>query len=178
MLKIENKKRFTAFALGVVFLISALIFGAYKSYKYFTRTKTFQEISFSDAGKNGEKKTYQVVIKINKNTSDSKSEPQRGDIIMTAPEDKQWSIAEQEGFLIIKINLTPDQAALLIAPKEIPDMKNIKDSKSAKTPAKPIDSSRRFAVDLAKIGISPDEERGKVISDKVFEGQDVIVEKK
>lgn len=177
MIVIENKKKFVAFILGVVFLISAIIFGSYKSYKYLTREKTPYEMTFEEAGKTGEKKTYQVVIKISNIASDSKNEPVRGDVIMTAPEDKQWSTAEKEGFLIIKVRLTLDQAMLLTQPKEVREVKNENDLKNEKNPPKPVDSSRKFAIDLAKIGIGHDEVRGKVIADKIFEGEEIIVKK-
>jgi len=177
MIKIKNKKRFAVFVLICIALICGIVFGTYKAYKYFTRTKTLSEMSFEEAGRIGEKKTYQVLVRINKISSDSKSEPERGDVLMTASEDKQWSVAEQEGFLIIKVNLTPNQAALLVQPKEVSDVKNEKDPKSKKAPAKVVDSSRKFAIDLSKVGISPEEERGKVISDKIFEGKDVVIKK-
>lgn len=178
MIRVENKKRFALFVLGVVFLISGIVFGAYEAYKFFSREKTVSEMSFSEAGKNGEKKTYQALIKISKIGDSSGDDVKRGDIVMTAPEDKEWSVAEKEGFLIIKISLTSDQANLLVQPKEEPAEK-IRTNPENEEPSMPKQiAARRFAVDLSKIGISEDEVRGKVISDKVFDGEEVIIEKK
>jgi hypothetical protein len=39
------------------------------------------------------------------------------------------------------------------------------------------DNGRRFAVDLGKMAIGDSEEKGKVIFDKIFETEDVIVAK-
>jgi hypothetical protein len=182
MLKIKNKKRFFIFILCAIAIVAIIIFGvvfAVNKYRA-AHPKSLHEMSFSEAGKIGEKKVMQVVIKINKITSNSKNEPVRGDVIMVAPEDKQWSDAEQEGFLIIKVNLTPDQAALLVQPKEDLTKKTEENSKTEKflmqQPA--IIQARRYTIDLEKIGIGSDEERGKIISDKVFDGSNVVIDKK
>lgn len=180
MIKIENKKRFFLFICCVVAVIMGIVFGIYKGWKYYrsSHPKAMEEVSFSEAGKNGEKKTYQALIKISKIGDNSGDDVKRGDIVMTAPEDKEWSIAEKEGFLIIKISLTSDQAILLVQPKEESAEKNKTNLETEEPPMPKQIAARRFAVDLSKIGISEDEVRGKVISDKVFEGEEVIIEKK
>lgn len=135
-----------------------------------------REMTLKEAGKIGEKKTYQLLVKIDNNRGSGGFE--RGDIILTAPEDKQFSVAEQEGFLIIKMGLTEQQAGLLLQQKgefqqRIEMQKEPQDRKEPDT-QEPL---RRFKVDLQKLGIGDEEVRGKVIGDKVWEWQEVVSEK-
>jgi hypothetical protein len=134
------------------------------------------EMTMKEAGKIGEKKTYQLLVKIDNNRGSGGFE--RGDIVLTASEDKQFSVAEQEGFLIIKMGLTEQQTGLLLQQKgeRARQAEMQKDPKDRKEPAvqEPL---RRFKVDLKKLGIGDDETRGKVISDKVWDWREVVSEK-
>ena len=174
MIRIVNKKRFALFVSVLILVISGIIFCIWK---YASEDpKVPRRISMEEAGKIGKKETYQVVIKINRLKGGAGGGLERGDVIMTAAEEKQWSQAEKDGFLIIKMNLTPEQAALLIEQKTGPhDMEE--NEKEEKVLSESSDNGRRFAVDLRKMAIGDSEEKGKVIFDKIFETEDVIVAK-
>jgi len=95
-------------------------------------------------------------------------------VVLTVEGEKQWSEAETEGFLIIKTDLTPTQAQLLVHPLETLSAKQSQGSKSQ--PSFDQKQLRRFAVDLSRIGIAPDDQNGRLISDKIFTS-DILVEK-
>lgn len=132
------------------------------------------EMSMREAGRIGEKKTYQLMIKID-NPRGAVGGFQRGDIILAAAENKEFSVAEQEGFLIVKMGLTEAQSNLLLTGKD-DGRREMDPKKERKEPAKQ-EPIRRFYVDLEKMGIKPEEQRGRVISDKVFDWQEVVKEK-
>jgi len=172
MLKITNKKRFAMFVAGIVVLIAGISFVIYKIVKNYQQTPAIERMSIAEAAKQGERKTVQLLIQIDNSKGEGRLE--RGDVVLAAPEDKQFSIAEHEGFLIIKIRLTESEQQLLAL--SLNEQKGIFASEEDRMNAKQI-KRRKFAVDLAKVGIRSDETRGKVISDKVFE-DDILVEKK
>lgn len=172
MIKITDKKKFFTFVFFAVAIIAGISFGAYK---LFTREKPVHKMSFVQAGKNGEKKVYQAMVKINKPQGEGDLE--RGDVVLAAPENRQWSQAEKDGFLIIKMNLTEAQSMLLVQSKAdyYAEEKEVKSEADQK---KKIErQGRRFAVDLEKMGILPNQERGKMISGRIFEGAEIVIEK-
>lgn len=170
---IANKKRFAAFLIGIILLVCALGFGIYKVVKWTKVTPEIEKMGIKDAAKIGEKKTVQLLIQIY-DTRGAEGTLQRGDVLLTTDENKEFSTAEQEGFLIIKMKLTEQQQQLLeLSLKEKPE---IFASEQEQQNPKEI-KRRKFAVDLAKLGIGPEQKMGKVISDKVFE-DDALVEKK
>lgn len=172
-IRIVNKKRFALFVFCVVAIIGGTFWGV-KKYRE-THPKSTYDMTMAEASKKGEKKVYQLLIKINKPSQNAAPGGyERGDIVLTAPEDKQFSVAEQEGFLIIKMGLTQQQADLLTMSKE---PEKIPEKEDKKAEVSPQNQLRRFSVDFSKIGISSDEEKGRVIDDKVFNWQDVVKEK-
>lgn len=174
MIRIVNKKKFAFFVSVLILAVAGVIFCIWKYASEDPRVP--RQISMEEAGKIGEKETYQVVIKINRPKRGTGGGLERGDVIMTAAEEKQWSQAEKDGFLIIKMNLTPEQAALLIEQKIDPhDMEE--NEKEEKVSPRVVEQGRRFAVDLGKMAMEDSEEKGKVIFDKIFEAEDVIVAK-
>ena len=124
-------------------------------------------MSLTYASKIGEKKTMQILIQpIDGNSGHL----QRGDVVLVAPADKQFSLAEKEGFFIARVNITDAESSLLTYSKGI-------NENDKKTGANGVQPQRRFSVDLSKIGVSAEEKKGRVVGDKVFEDT-IFVEKK
>ena len=171
MLKVQNKKKFTIFVAMMLLVIAAIIFGTYKIFKWYKQTPPIERLSIKDASKDGEKKTVQLLIQIA--SPNAAGALERGDVVLSAPEDKQFSLAEKEGFLIIKMRLTQSEQDLLsLALNEKPGVfASEQEQQSPKTI-----KNRKFAVDLEKIGISSEEKTGRIIENRVFE-DDVLVQK-
>lgn len=170
-IQIQNKKRFALFIIVIIAIIGGIVYGGYRIYKHYKTTPAIEKMSLKDAAKIGEKKTVQLLLQITPTSNDGQLE--RGDVLLSAPEDKQFSIAEQEGFLIIKVRLTEEEQNLLNL--SLNEKKGIFASEEERQSAKTL-KMRKFTVDLKKIGIPDDQTIGKVISDKVFE-DDIFVEK-
>ena len=157
-----KKKLFLALFFGAVVLSAA------SGWYFFTRQAPFSDpyrATLKEASREGEKKARKLLIQI---APGGEGRFERGDIILLAEEDKEFSLAEKEGFLIIKVFLTEKQQQLLLL-----SMRGEKEDESGR----PVDIKRRkFTVDLEKIGIAPDDIKGKIISDKVFEDE-VLIEK-
>jgi len=157
---LKNKKNINrAFIIGFVI---AVVIVAYNNH---------QANPLIQAGKTGEKATMQVLIQIGNLRGCTSGCLERGDVVMTADADKEWSIAEKEGFLIIKMDLTPAQDQLLVKPLE----KDLGKDERGRPKTEQL-KRRQYAIDLSKIGIAPDDEKGRVIN-KTF-GWDVVYEKK
>lgn len=171
MLKITDKKRFALFVTVVVIIMAALGYVAYRTYKWYKAVPEIERMSIDEAAKIGEKKTVQLLVQIDNSRGQGRLE--RGDVVLSAPEDKQFSIAEQEGFLIIKIRLTETEQQLMAL--ALNEQQGIFASEEERASAKQI-KRRKFAVDLSKIGLPADRTTGQVIGDKVFE-DDVLVQK-
>lgn len=93
------------------------------------------------------------------------------------PGDHQFSTAEKEGMLIVKMDLTPAQTEVLTRAKEEEktfwgEMKGRNEKEAPKQLKK-----RKYAVDLSKIGISEGDEKGREIEDRIFKW-DIVLEKK
>lgn len=172
MIKISNKKKFTIFIIAILLIACTIIFGVYKITKWKKGIPETETMTISKASKIGEKKTVQLLIQI-VDWKNVQGALERGDVVLSAHEDKQFSIAEQEGFLIIKIRLTESEQQLLeLSLKQQPGF-----LASEQDWQNPVEIKRRkFAVDLEKIGIKPEEKTGKIISNKIFE-DDVLIEK-
>lgn len=172
---IVDKKRFALFTLVLLAVLGGIGFGVYEIIKWAKGPADPYEMSLTDAGKEGEAKTYQLMIKIDRPKGNASGGYERGDIILSAPEDKEWSLAEKEGFLIVKMKITEAQAGLLTQSKENPAEREKDPEKRSGAENVPL---RRFTVDLAKLGIADDDEKGRVIVDKVFEWKETVREKK
>lgn len=159
----SNKKAIFAAA----FLMVAIFFSW--AFWYFALRQDMPEdpykLTMDEAGKVGETKTAKLLVQV---APSREGRFERGDIVLVAAEDKEFSLAEKEGFLIINVFLTEKQQQLLLL-----SMRGEKEDESGR----PVDIKRRkFTVDLEKIGIAPDDIKGKIISDKVFEDE-VLIEK-
>lgn len=171
-----NKKRFILFAAGVIILLIAAFFIFQRSGK----NNSSPSAAVNQAGKTGEKATHQLLAQIERpkgNPEDMAGRYERGDIVMVAPAEKEWSDAEKTGFLILKMDLTPAQAELLTSPLAEPNPEGADkiEGDRPETGQKTL-KRRRFAVDLIKIGIAEEDEKGRVLEDKIF-GAEIIVEK-
>lgn len=173
MFKINNKKKFIIFLITLIVIVLSISFGIYKIVKREKSIPEIETMTISKASKIGEKRAVQLLIQI-VDQKNVQGVLERGDVVLSASEDKQFSIAEQEGFLIIKINLTQSEQELLeLSLKEKVKIFANQDDQQERKEIK----RRKFAVDLEKIGIKPEEKTGKIISDKIFE-DDVLIEKK
>jgi hypothetical protein len=147
--------------VGVVVLCAFAAFGAWQ----FTRPVPPTELSLEEADKRGAPETYQLLVRINRPEGEGDGF-ERGDIILIAPETKQWSLAEREGFLILKMRLTETQKMILLQPKE--RKRNfILTLWSDERPEQ--EKNRRYTVDFGAVGVGPDDNQGRVITDTVFD---------
>lgn len=132
-------------------------------------------MTLKEAAKMGEMTTHKLLIQIENpkgNPENIKGRYQRGDIVMAVPGDREFSDAEKTGFLIIQMELTDKQAELLMRPQETIGEETDESGRPVLKQVK----RRKYIVDLAKVGIGPEVERGRVIDDKVFKW-DVVAEK-
>lgn len=173
----KKSRKISIVSLILILLVIAGWFG-YKKLHPGPQLPVADTMSLAEAAKIGTKAPYQLLIQIaDKNCDPSIASGcfQRGDVVLAVPGEKQWSIAEQQGFLIIKMDLTPMEVQLLTHPLE--KLSSQQRSNSSSEPLFDQQKARRFTVDLAKLGIGPDVQRGQIISDKTFT-EDVIIENK
>jgi len=69
------------------------------------------------------KKVYEALIAVRSQANadpveDAKNSLKAGDVLLTLPEGHNWSQTERVSYLILKMNLTEDQAQTLVAPEE------------------------------------------------------------
>ncbi len=172
MHKTIDKKRFILFISGIVILLTGAVFIFQRSGK----NDSSPSAAVNQAGKVGEKATHQLLVQIERpkgNPEDMSGRYERGDIVLIAPGEKEWSDAEKSGFLILKMDLTPEQAELLTQPlsEEVQPSGNEKEAQQKTL------KRRRFAVDFQKIGIVKEYEKVRMVEDKIF-GADILFEKK
>jgi len=172
MIKITNPKKFIMINVAVlaILAIAAMIF-------FHFRSGGNSDPAVSKAGKEGKKVEMKLLVQIAPPPTKGRTNPEerfkRGDIVLTALPDAEFSRAEKEGFLIIKVKINEAQAALITAaPKsaqaELDQKENEIPPLAEKLPR------RRYAVDLAQIGIAPDDFQGREINDKIY-GEEIIV---
>jgi hypothetical protein len=171
-IKIENKKKFIFFLVIIAILVIGIGWGIISAIKYIHyrgNTKTWSE-EMKEAEKNGKKTEMKILVQIappppGSNPNDPSSTA-RGDILASYPADKEFSVAEKEGFLIINVELTEKEAELIVKPiQEMKEMEGINGSKKQKATNL---KAHRFGVNLSDIGISEDDFRGREINNKVY----------
>jgi len=133
------------------------------------------KLTLKQAYKMGEMNTYKILVQI-KNPKGGSENPEgryeRGDVILVAPADKQFSDTEKDIFLVIRMDLTPKQAEILtLALSKDTDQKG-EDGRLERESLK----RRKFYADLSAIGIADDDEQGREIEDKIFKW-DILREK-
>ena len=159
----ENRYKFLAIALtlllvGLFFLIKDKSVDPYDD-----------GMTLKKAAKIGESVTHKLSVQIEESKGEGRYE--RGDVVLTASSTKQFSRAEREGFLIIKMDLTPTQADVLVRSlNRVSELKN-----SEGEPGIEVLKRRRYAVDLEQIGIAKNDYRGREI-DQIYKW-DILYEK-
>lgn len=136
-----------------------------------------EKLTLAEAAEMGETVAYKLMIQIETpkgNPEDLKGRYEKGDIVLILPASHEFSTAEKEGFLIIKVDLTEKQTQLLT--RSLNEIKKEKDE--AGMPLRETLKRRKFYVDLAKIGIAGNDQKGHEITDKSFKWKEVIGEKK
>ena len=176
--KITNPNRAAAFrGVIVIIIIAGIIFGAIKFFKKNSTGDPYDNLTLSEAAKMGEVKTYKLMIQIETpkgSPEDTEGRYERGDIVLILPADHGFSPAEKEGFLIIKMDLTQKQTELLT--KSLEEIKKEKNKETGE-PEREMLKRRKYTVDLTKIGIAENDEKGKEITDKTFKWKEVVSEK-
>ena len=143
-----------------------LVFGS--AWYFFSRqeaSKDPRELTLEDAAKEGEREEMKLLVQI---ASGGEGRFERGDIVLAAPAEKEFSLAEKEGFLILDVSLTPKQAEILTLSLQGEE----RDESGRKEDLK----RRKFRVDLEKVGISAEQRTGREITEKTF-GDDILEEK-
>lgn len=166
----QNAKKIYIAVIAVAILIAGFFI-------FWEKNQTPQQPTLQEAGKIGELATNKLMVQIENpkgNAEDIKGRFERGDIVLIFLANHQFSLAEKEGFLILQMDLTPTQAQLLT--QSLQEQKTFwQDMISPKEPGKNL-KRRKFTVDLAKIGIVPNDQKGREIEDKIF-SWDIITEK-
>lgn len=174
--KIVSYKPLMIFIASIVTIV-AIIFG----WRWYQKNAR-ENPSLSQAAKMGEMTTHKLMVQIeNKNCPPEMASGcyERGDIVLIKEGAWEFSSAEKEGFLILHMDITDKQAMVLVrsieekSKNQPPKDKEIKDMPEAMETVK----MRKYAVDFKKIGISPDDQKGREIADKVYKW-DVVKEKK
>jgi hypothetical protein len=160
----------------IIIIILILTGGGYKIWKYYRPDPNDPNISLAQAAKIGEVTTHKLLVEI----ENPKCPPaiangcyERGDIVLIKPGDFEFSDAEKEGFLILRMDLTEKQSELLVrsldkggggkGPDGQPNTQQLK--------------MRRCGVDLSKIGIGNDDQKGREVEGRVYKW-DIISEKR
>ena len=163
--------------IGLVFILILLVGGAF----WFWNRKGDQPANpeLRQAGKEGEKITHKLMVQIENpqgRPEDIAGRYERGDIVLIFPADHQFSLAEQEGFLILQMEMTPAQADILVrALEERKSEEELQNKGEGESETKMV-KRRKFGVDLSQIGIAPDDQKGREIEDQIF-GWGIITEK-
>jgi hypothetical protein len=134
----------------------------YKKERHFENPEA--KMTLEEAAKIGEVTTHKLLVQIEipkGNPEDLKGRYERGDIVQVSPGDKEFSEAEKTGFLILKMDLTDKQGELLMRALEIEDEQKDPDGRPMMKTLK----RRKYAIDLQKIGIGDDVQRGRVVED-------------
>jgi hypothetical protein len=168
-IQIANRKLSALFIGFVIILLASGVFGSFKLWKKYQRNKMIggEEITLSEAAKKGEVSTHKLMVQIESprgNLEDAKGRYQRGDIVLIKPGNFEFSGAEKAGFLIFPMDLTEKQSELLVRSLQKDTGKDDPDGR----PQLEDQARRRYSVDLAKIGISPDRQTGGEITGQVF----------
>lgn len=163
--KIVSYKPLMIFIASIVTIV-AIIFG----WRWYQKNAR-ENPSLSQAAKMGEMTTHKLMVQIeNKNCPPEMASGcyERGDIVLIKEGGWEFSDAEKEGFLILHMDLTDKQAEIMVqALEEKSKVQPDKDIKDA-PPAMETLKMRKYTVNFEKIGIGPDDQKGREIMDKVF----------
>lgn len=175
--KIVSYKPLMIFVASIVTIV-AIIFG----WRWYQKNAR-ENPSLSQAAKMGEMTTHKLMVQIeNKNCPPEMASGcyERGDIVLIKEGGWEFSDAEKEGFLILHMDLTDKQAEIMVQALEkkgktpsVPDgtsppSKGEEDKPKDMPPMMETLKMRKYTVNFEKIGIGPDDQKGREITDKVF----------
>ncbi|MDR3583224.1 MAG: hypothetical protein P4L62_02605 [Candidatus Pacebacteria bacterium] len=170
------------FWLAAVIILAVVVGGGIFGYRKYQRSKlvaqmTDSQVSLSQAATMGKATAHKLLVQI-ENTKCPVGQTsqcyQRGDIVLIMPSNHQFSLAEKTGFLILLVDLTDKQAEILTQATQKDTGKNGPDGR----PILDTTARRRYAMDLSKVGISPNDQKGQEITGKTYQWSDVISQKK
>lgn len=165
---------------GKKLIIAAIILAAaglatFTFFKLKNKDKPLDKMTLEQAAKMGESATRKLMIQIESpkgKAEDAAGMYERGDIILIMPADHQFSTAEKEGMLIVKMDLTEKQVEVMVQSLSKETKEKDETGKLKEETLK----RRKYSADLAKVGIAPEDEKGREIEDKVF-NWDIVREK-
>jgi hypothetical protein len=160
------KHNFKTYVIPII-VILAIIFIGYFIWQHQKNkgAPDLDTLTLSQAAREGQMTEMKLLVQIETpqgRPEEANSRLERGDVVLAKPADWQFSDAEKSGFLIIKVKLTPTLADLIVQPL------NKKFGSEASKNSEEL-KRRKFAVDLKKIGIQPEDEKGREIDDKTFD---------
>jgi hypothetical protein len=169
---------------AIIILGCFLVFGFTAKYVYIKFIPSdMNKVSMDQAKYLGDKSVYQVAVIVSPPPPGSKPDDpgllRRGDVLEVRPLDREFSDGEKNSYLIIKMELTPAEAEVLVRSKtkeaERPMATGNKATGTLLQTGKKriITDLRQYGINLGKIGIKDDEYKGRVIEDRVF-GDEVI----
>jgi len=164
-----NKKKIIA----VIAII--IIAGGFLWWQKNSKPINNQKLTLKQASEMGEVVTHKLLVQIERpkgSPENLQGRYERGDVVLVAPADKQFSDAEKTGFLILKMDLTPKQAEILTLSLQ----KDTGQKDLEKGPTQETLKRRKFYVDLEKINITNDDEKGREVGDQIFKW-DILREK-
>lgn len=167
--------------IAILVVLAAIIGGGVIEYKKYKRSQliaqmTGGQVTLSQAAAMGKVTVHKLLVQIENikcPAGQSSQCYQRGDIVLIMPGNHHFSIAEKTGFLVVPVKLTDKQTELLVQATQKDTGKNGPDGQ----PILDTTAMRRYAVNLAKLGISPDDQRGKELT-TTYKWSDIIFEKK
>lgn len=116
-LKIKNSDKKTKYAALVAVLILLIAAG------FVFRGKIFSGKNNAENGREGEPAVYEALVQIRDQMSgnpedDARSSLKKGDVLVILPTGHGWSDTERISYLILKLKLSPEDAAKLAAPEQ------------------------------------------------------------
>jgi hypothetical protein len=162
----------------IVIIILVVFGGGYKAWRYYHPKADDQNLSLAQAAKIGTVTTHKLMVQIeNRNCPPEIASGcyERGDIVLIKDGGFEFSDAEKEGFLILHMDLTDKQAEVLVQSLQQKAKEQPKEKTPNGQPAMDQLKMRKYAVDLGKIGIGNDDQKGREV-DTVYKW-DIIKEK-
>jgi hypothetical protein len=152
----------------LLFLILAAAGGGFWGWKKYQRQKALNpdDVTLEEAAKMGEIITHKLMVQIEVpkgKEEDLRGRYQRGDIVLIKPGDFEFSEAEKTGFLILKMDITEKQAEVLVRSLEKDTGEDDPDGR----PRTETLARRKFSVDLKRIGLADDDQKGREM-DQIF----------
>jgi hypothetical protein len=136
-------------------------------------------LSLSQAARIGQVTTHKLMVQIeNRNCPPEIASGcyERGDIVLIKPSDFEFSDAEKTSFLILNMDITDNQAEVLVKSLEQKAKVQPKEKSPDGRPQMDQLKIRKYTVDLKKISLGDDITAGKVI-DAIYKW-DIVREKK